>query len=120
MAVTRTFTFHDWLRALAERLRPAPHRDGSEAPVWLARGAMWSTHTHGGERWVLTCGNGQLWLTCEGDATDYVLGPGDTVRLDAPGLVVVQALRPARFCLVRRPADIARATRPQGPEAHAP
>jgi hypothetical protein len=30
-----------------------------------------------------------------------VLAAGDTVRLDQPGLVVVQALRPARFELQR-------------------
>jgi len=115
MAVTLTFTFHDSLRAVAARMRTRPRWDGSEAPVSLARGALWSTHTRGGEPLVLTCGNGQLWLTCEGDARDYVLGPGDTLRLEAPGHWVVQALRPARFCLTWRTSELARATRPQGP-----
>jgi hypothetical protein len=99
MALTLTFTFHDWLRAVVERLRPGARRGGPEGPVWLARGATWSVRAHGAAPLALTCGDGQLWLTREGDARDYVLGPGDTVRLEAAGHVVVQALRPARFCL---------------------
>ncbi|MFP2913496.1 DUF2917 domain-containing protein [Pyxidicoccus sp. 3LFB2] len=120
MAATLTFTVHDWLRALAERLRPGARWDGSEEQVRLARGDTWGVHALGGEHLALTCDDGQLWLTCEGDSRDYVLGPGHTVRLEAPGHVVVQALRSARFNLVRRPADLARATRHHGPEARAP
>lgn len=101
MALTLTFTVQDWLRALAERLGAAARRDAPAGPVLLARGATWSVHTHGGEPLALTCGDGQLWLTREGDARDYVLGPGDSVRLEAAGHVVVQALRSARFCLSR-------------------
>ncbi|WP_164012539.1 DUF2917 domain-containing protein [Pyxidicoccus trucidator] len=120
MAATLTFTFHDWLRALAEWLRPGAHRNGSEERVLLERGATWGMHTHGGEHLALTCDDGQLWLTCEGDSRDYVLGPGHTVRLKAPGHVVVQALRLTRFNLVRWPSSLARAMEPREPEAHAP
>ena len=101
MALTLTLTFQDWLRTLTERLVPGARRDAHAGPVLLARGATWSVHTHGGRPLALTCGDGQLWLTREGDTKDYVLGPGDTVRLEAAGHVVVQALRPARFCLSR-------------------
>jgi hypothetical protein len=120
MTVTPTFTVHDWMRALAEQLRPGARGDGSAGPLCLARGAMWSTHLHGGEHLALTCVDGQLWLTCEGDARDYVLGAGDTVHVDAPGHVVVQALRPASLCLARWPEGVEREPRPHGPEACAP
>jgi DUF2917 family protein len=45
----------------------------------------------------LTCHEGLLWLTREGDSRDEVVKAGGSVRLDGPGLVVVQALRSARF-----------------------
>ena len=115
MTVTLPFTLHGWMRALAERLRPGARWEGAAGPVWLERGATWSVRAHAGAPLVLTCGDGQLWLTCEGDARDYVLGPGDTVRLEAAGHVVVQALRPARVFLSRGTSVTATA-----PEAHAP
>ena len=45
-------------------------------------------------------------------ALESAVAKGTTVRLEAPGHVVVQALRPARFHLVRWPADLA----PRPPE----
>lgn len=120
MTVTPAFTIHDWMRALAERLRPGTRGDGSTGPRCLARGAMWSAHLHGGEHLALTCAEGQLWLTCEGDARDYVLGPGDSVHMDASGHVVVQALRSARFCLARWSSGVGPEMNRRGPEACAP
>lgn len=35
---------------------------------------------------------GRLWLTQEGDATDYFLAAGETFETSRPGSVVVQAL----------------------------
>ncbi|MFP2928968.1 DUF2917 domain-containing protein [Pyxidicoccus sp. 3LG] len=109
----------DWLRTLVERLKHGARRDGIEEAVSLARGDTWSMRAQGGEHLALTCGEGLLWLTREGDARDYVLSPGDTVQLEAAGHVVVQALRPARFCLASAPSDAPRGTRPHGTEAHA-
>jgi ferric-dicitrate binding protein FerR (iron transport regulator) len=64
--------------------------------VVLDEGAVWSCHLRtGGLR--LTCREGVLWLTHEGDPEDTVVEAGSSVRLDGPGLVVVQALRRARF-----------------------
>ncbi|NMO18373.1 DUF2917 domain-containing protein [Pyxidicoccus fallax] len=104
MTLTLPITFHDWLRLLARRRRTGAPGDGGAGPVWLERGAMWSLRAHPHEALALTCGDGQLWLTCEGDARDYVLGPGDTVRLEAAGHVVAQALKPTRFRVSRGPS----------------
>ncbi len=68
--------------------------------VGLPGGALWSFSGHSDEL-TLTCHEGWLWLTREGDAKDYVLTAGACVRLDKPGRVVVQALRSARFSLGR-------------------
>ncbi|WP_284663018.1 DUF2917 domain-containing protein [Myxococcus sp. SDU36] len=85
----------NWLRFEA-----APAR--SLGPVHLAQGALWSEHPRSGQPLTLTCREGLLWLTCEGDAKDYVLHPGDTLRLERSGHVVMQALRPSRFCMMQR------------------
>ena len=87
-------------RALA-RLLPG-RCAGLLGPVALAQGALWSHRVHS-RGLTLTCHEGWVWLTREGDARDHVLAAGDTVRLDHPGLVVVQALRAARFELQREP-----------------
>jgi hypothetical protein len=97
MTVAPAFTFQDWMRALMERRRLAARGDGSTGPLCLERGGVWSARLHGGEHLTLTCTDGQLWLTCEGDSRDVVLGPGHTVHVDVPGHVVVQALRAARL-----------------------
>jgi hypothetical protein len=84
-----------WLRRTLTRLLPA-RCAALLGPVTLARGALWSHRVHS-RGLALTCHEGWVWLTREGDAIDHVLAAGDTVRLDQPGLVVVQALRSARF-----------------------
>jgi hypothetical protein len=62
----------------------------------LEPGGLWSRRLRG-EGLRLTCCEGQLWLTREGDVTDTVVSAGESVRVEGPGLMVVQALRPARF-----------------------
>ena len=108
----------EWLRALAEWLRPGARRSGPEESVSLAQGGTWSVHLHGGENLALTCGEGLLWLTLEGDSRDYVLSPGHTLPLE-PGHVVVQALRAARFRLATPPSDARSDPPPHRAEAHA-
>lgn len=89
----------DGLRALVTRWQGT--RTGlTSTLVGLPRGALWSHSVHG-DGLTLTCHEGWLWLTREGDAKDYVLTAGSCVRLDKPGRVVVQALRGARFSLGR-------------------
>jgi hypothetical protein len=68
--------------------------------VTLARGEVWSRRVRSCG-FTLTCHEGWVWLTREGDAEDHVLAAGDSVQLDQPGLVVVQALRSASFELQR-------------------
>lgn len=99
-----------WLRRALARLLPA-RCAGLPGPVTLARGAVWShrVHPHG---LTLTCHEGWVWFTCEGDSRDHFLAAGATVRLDQPGLLVVQALRPARF-------ELRRETEGQSALAHA-
>ncbi|WP_216619666.1 MULTISPECIES: DUF2917 domain-containing protein [Myxococcus] len=92
----------DWMRTVVSGLRfeAAPARN--VGPVHLAQGALWSERTRSGHPLTLTCREGMLWLTCAGDAKDYVLHPGDTLRMERSGHVVVQALKPSRLCLMQR------------------
>ncbi|WP_187344881.1 DUF2917 domain-containing protein [Cystobacter ferrugineus] len=87
------------LRGLWRAVRPHRRAHGeTKGPVQvvLDEGAVWSCRVRaGGLR--LTCCEGLLWLTREGDPGDTVVKAGGSVRLDGPGLVVVQALRRARF-----------------------
>ncbi|WP_224362804.1 EamA family transporter [Hyalangium versicolor] len=88
-----------WLRGAAAKWLPAQCVDVHGA-VSLAPGSLWKHRAHAGEH-VLTCHAGQVWLTREGDATDHILRAGESLRMEKPGLVVVQALRPAHFELSR-------------------
>jgi len=97
----------DWLRTVAHRWRFGARGNWTTGPVRLAQGGLWSVRTTGRESLVLTCAEGELWLTYEGDPRDYVLRPGDSMRLERAGHVVVQALRTSRFCLRERPAPCA-------------
>jgi hypothetical protein len=90
-----------WLRRAAARLLPA-RCAGAHDKVTLTRGALWS-HRVRSCGLTFTCHEGWVWLTREGDLEDHVLAAGDTVWLGEPGLVVVQALRPASFELSWEP-----------------
>jgi hypothetical protein len=46
---------------------------------------------------VITCLNGTLWITQEGDFKDYVLESGRSFWVTRPGSVVLQALDHSRF-----------------------
>jgi len=46
---------------------------------------------------VISCSNGKLWITQEGDLKDYVLEAGKDFWVTKPGMVVVQALESAQF-----------------------
>ncbi len=46
---------------------------------------------------VITCLNGTLWVTQEGDFKDYVLESGRSFWVTRPGEVVVQALDHSHF-----------------------
>ncbi len=107
------------MKSLLEGVRAAVTRwlgargEGISTLVALPRGTLWSEHVHASGL-TLTCQDGWIWVTCEGDAKDHVLTAGRCVRLDRPGLVVVQALRSARFTLGRElPCPAPMGHRPQ-------
>ncbi len=64
--------------------------------ITLAKYSLWSTE---GDRRgdVITCLNGILWITQEGDLKDYVLEAGRSFWVTRPGLLVVQALDDSQF-----------------------
>jgi hypothetical protein len=97
MTWTLPWSLHGWRRTLAERRRPAARPGGTAEAIWLPKGATWSVRVRTDTPLALTCEAGLLWLTREGDASDYVLGPGERLRLEVAGHVVVQALRLACF-----------------------
>ncbi len=64
--------------------------------ISLAKYKTWSIE---GDRRgdVITCLNGTLWITQEGDFKDYVLETGRSFWVTRPGTVVLQALDQSRF-----------------------
>jgi hypothetical protein len=51
------------------------------------------------ENLTLTCVDGELWLTRDGDREDYILGPGRSFVVRRGDKAAVQALRPSRVRL---------------------
>jgi hypothetical protein len=64
--------------------------------ISLAKHKLWTIE---GDRRgdVISCLNGTLWITQEGDLKDYVLEAGKNFWVTKPGAVVVQGLDNARF-----------------------
>lgn len=50
----------------------------------------------------ITCLAGRLWITQEGDGRDFVLGPGQSLRIARAGLTLVSAIESSRLS-VRAP-----------------
>jgi hypothetical protein len=48
---------------------------------------------------VVQCLAGELWITRDGDAEDYILGPGQQLAIGRHDQAAVQALRTSRFRL---------------------
>ena len=48
---------------------------------------------------TLVCLDGELWLTRDGDAEDYILGPGQRLAIGREDQAAVQALQASRFRL---------------------
>ncbi|HEX8704952.1 MAG TPA: DUF2917 domain-containing protein [Myxococcaceae bacterium] len=94
------------MKALLDGLRATvtgwwgARRECASILVTLPRGTLWSHQVHSSELTV-TCLEGWIWVTREGDAKDHVLTAGRSLQLDTPGRVVVQALRPSRFSMGR-------------------
>lgn len=67
------------------------HTSESAGTVKLPVDGCWWTNSDSRGK-VLTCLQGRLYVTQEGDWTDYVLTPGQEFTVTRRGLVVVQAL----------------------------
>jgi hypothetical protein len=52
-------------------------------------------------RITVSCLDGMLWVTIEGDPMDYVLAPGQALRVAGGSRLVVQGLRESRFGVAR-------------------
>lgn len=67
------------------------HTSGAASPVRLPDDGCWWTNSDSRGK-VLTCLQGMLHVTQEGDYKDYILTPGQEFTVTERGLVVVQAL----------------------------
>ena len=83
---------------------------GEPAGLTLAQGALWTYLPRVGGL-MLSCREGTVWLTREGDGEDHVLKAGDALQVEGRGRVVVQALDPARLCLAPTPRSESSRTR---------
>jgi hypothetical protein len=64
--------------------------------ISLAKYQLWNLEgDRRGDR--ISCLNGSLWVTQEGDLKDYLLDSGQNFWVTRPGTVVVQALRNSQF-----------------------
>src|SRR6266446_2841268 len=44
---------------------------------------------------IVTCRTGRLWITLEGEMRDLFLGPGEILKIQERGFVILEALEPA-------------------------
>jgi hypothetical protein len=79
------------VRSVGEGTRPAVA--AAAAIRLLAGGVMAVPRWLGGER--IVCRAGTVWVTREGDGTDYVLTAGESFDRSGRGRVVIQALSDA-------------------------
>lgn len=89
-------------------LNAIPHQHGGrtvanvyedQVQLDLEVGAMWQTRRD--QRWsVIICRRGEVWITQERDLVDYVLQEDEIFIVTLPGLVLVQALKPASVTVV--------------------
>ena len=95
------FSLRAGLNALPQQRRgwPAADLDEGQVHLDLEVGALWQAR--GDQRWrVIICRRGVVWITQERDAIDYVLQEGEIFIVTLPGLVLVQALKPALVTVV--------------------
>ncbi|MGE5339386.1 MAG: DUF2917 domain-containing protein [Gemmatimonadota bacterium] len=66
----------------------------------LERGALLRLNDVDGRN-VAVC-SGTVWITQDRDPRDVFVGPGETFRIDRPGLVLVQAIDDASLLVLTR------------------
>ena len=69
----------------------------AKKPRRLRRGQVISFDLSKAESWKITLRSGQVWITMEGDPTDYVLNPGESRHFQNPGRLVAEALVESEF-----------------------
>jgi DUF2917 family protein len=105
-----------WVRRL---FRPAPIT-GSPVPP---RGATWGTSLDKSGTVVFNdvqdleveLVSGSLWITQDGDIEDYVLGPGQRLRVRRQGATVLHALKESSIQVTYREARAAASVAPAAP-----
>ena len=61
-----------------------------------------------GEGCAIVVFEGVVWITQHNDPRDFVLAAGESLRIDRPGLTLVEAMRHSKLLLVQpEPADVA-------------
>ncbi|GAA4409418.1 DUF2917 domain-containing protein [Quisquiliibacterium transsilvanicum] len=60
---------------------------------------------------TVSCAAGSIWVTRDNDPADLILGAGDKVRIDGPGLVVIQAFEASRVAVASNALSLARDAR---------
>jgi len=76
-----------WGWAVADLYEGQVHLDLEVGALWQARGDQ--------RLRVIICCRGAVWITQERDVADYVLQEGEIFIVTLPGMVLVQALKPA-------------------------
>ncbi|MFN2186711.1 MAG: DUF2917 domain-containing protein [Anaerolineae bacterium] len=95
------FSLRAGLNALPQQRRGWPAADFDEGQVHLDLevGALWQAR--GDQRWrVIICRRGVVWITQKRDVVDYVLQEGEVFIVTLPGLVLVQAVKPASVTVI--------------------
>ena len=95
------FSLRAGLNALPQQRRgwPAADLDEGQVHLDLEVGALWQAR--GDQRWcVIICRRGVVWITQKRDVVDYVLQEGEVFIVTLPGLVLVQAVKPASVTVI--------------------
>ncbi|MFG6446750.1 DUF2917 domain-containing protein [Roseateles sp. BYS180W] len=99
-----TNVFFTWINGVL--LAPVLSREDAGGAWWELAQAQLLRHTVGAQGLRVRVVAGRLWITptvMDGAAPDWAMGPGDILDLPPGLVVVVEALRPARFELLVPP-----------------
>lgn len=57
---------------------------------------------------TVECAAGTIWVTRDGERADHVLSAGEQVRVEGPGLVLIQAFAPSQVAVASNAVFLAR------------
>lgn len=60
---------------------------------------------------TISCANGSVWVTRDGDSRDMILSAGQKARIDGPGMVVVQAFETSYVAVAANALSLSREAR---------